>query len=203
MNLVNWFTANYVETVGAFFGLVYIYFSIKQNIWLWPVGILSSAFYIWVFFFAKFYADMSLNFYYLIISIYGWIFWLRGKKSENTETEELPISRTNGKTTGVLSGVTVILFFAMWYVLKNFTDSPVPVGDAFVTALSITATWMLTKKKIEQWLIWIVVDFISLGLFYYKGFRATLILFAVYTVMAFVGYFKWRKDLLSLTIVNR
>jgi nicotinamide mononucleotide transporter len=109
--------------------------------------------------------------------------------------EELPITRTSLKIWVNLSLVSIGLFGVMAVVLINFTDSPVPYGDAFVTALSITATWMLARKLIEQWWIWVVVNIVSLGLFIWKELYPTSILFFFYFTMAVVGYYQWKKEM--------
>lgn len=190
---MNWFLNNYIEVLGAVTGLIYLYLEIKQNIWLWPLGIITSAFYIYVFFTSKFYADMGLQVYYLVISIYGWWHWLYG--GDPLGKEELPIGRTSLKIWVNLFLVSIALFGVMAFVLVNFTDSPVPYGDAFVTALSITATWMLARKLIEQWWIWVVVNIVSLGLFIWKELYPTSILFFFYFTMAVVGYYQWKKEM--------
>lgn len=190
---MTWFLNNYIEVLGAVTGLIYLYLEIKQNIWLWPLGIITSAFYIYVFFTSKFYADMGLQVYYLVISIYGWWHWLYG--GDPLGKEELPIGRTSLKIWVNLFLVSIALFGVMAFVLVNFTDSPVPYGDAFVTALSITATWMLARKLIEQWWIWVVVNIVSLGLFIWKELYPTSILFFFYFTMSVVGYYQWKKEM--------
>ncbi len=190
---MNWLLNNYIEVLGAVTGLIYLYLEIKQNIWLWPLGIVTSAFYIYVFFTSKFYADMGLQVYYLVISIYGWWHWLYG--GDPLGKEELRITRTSIKIWVILSLVSIALFGVMTVVLINFTDSPVPYGDAFVTALSITATWMLARKLIEHWWIWVVVNLVSLGLFIWKELYPTSVLFFFYFTMAVVGYYQWKKEM--------
>jgi len=192
---MNWLLNNYIEVLGALTGLIYLYLEIKQNIWLWPLGIVTSAFYIYVFFTTKFYADMGLQVYYLVISFYGWWHWLYGGGS--SETDELPITKTSMKQWFYISLASIVLFVLMVFVLKNLTDSPVPFGDAFVTSLSITATWMLARKLIEQWWIWVVVNLVSLVLFIWKGLYPTSILFFFYFTMAVVGYFEWKKEMVK------
>jgi len=189
--VISYIIDNYVEILGAVFGFVYLYFSIKQKVWLWPVGIITSVFYIYVFFVSKFYADMCLQFYYVAVSIYGWYFWVFGKKKQETE---LQTTKTDLREIIILTVATIVLFIIISAILYNFTDSPVPIWDGFTTAASIIATWMLAKKKLENWLVWIVVDFLSISLFLYKELYVTSILFVAYTVLAFVGYFKWKKD---------
>lgn len=188
-----WFSDNYIELAGTIFGLFYIILSIKQNIWCWPIGLITSALYIYVFFVTGFYADMGLQVYYLIVSIYGWYFWLYGGKSK--KQDNLKISKVGFWLSVYLILATAILFGVIAFILVNFTDSVIPYWDAFTTAASFVATWMLARKIIEHWLIWIIVDSVSLGLYIYKGLYPTVILFAVYTVLAIIGYIEWKKEL--------
>ncbi|MDK2978139.1 MAG: nicotinamide mononucleotide transporter [Bacteroidales bacterium] len=188
-----WIFNNYIELLGALFGLLYIILSIKQNIWCWPIGLITSALYIYVFFVTKFYADMGLQVYYLVVSIYGWYFWLFGGKS--TKKDDLKISNAGYRRLLYIAVATAVLFGIIAFILINFTDSEIPYWDAFTTAGSFVATWMLARKIIEHWLIWIIVDSVSLGLYIYKGLYATVILFAVYTLLAVIGYIEWKKEL--------
>ena len=191
--ILEWLVNNKIELLGAILGIAFIFFSIRQNILTWPTGLATSALYIVVFFQSKFYADMGLQVYYVAISIYGWYYWIKGNKPENSTT--VPVRRTSKNLWLKLITIALILYFAILIILLNFTDSDVPFMDSFTTALSIIATWMLAKKYIEQWLIWIFVDIISAGLYIYKELWPTVILFAVYTVMAYLGYIQWKKDL--------
>lgn len=190
--IIKWLSGNYIELLGAILGFIYILLSIRQNIWTWPVGLLTSTLYVWVFFYSQLYADMGLQVYYVFISIYGWYEWLKGKSSD--KDEKLTISRLSLHLGIVLSIISFLLVLLMWYVLKNFTDSPVPFADSLATSLSIIATWMLARKILEHWLIWIFVDAFSIGLFWYKGLYPTVVLFVVYTIMAIAGYMEWKKD---------
>lgn len=190
--VIVWISNHYIELLGTIFGLVYIVLSIKQNIWCWPVGLITSALYIYVFFQTKFYADMSLQAYYLVVSIYGWYHWMYGSRSK--KQDDLKISRTGIKLALVLTVVTLILFGLIAFILVNYTDSEIPYWDAFTTAGSFVATWMLARKLIEHWLVWIVVDAVSLGLYVYKGLYPTVVLFAVYTLLALLGYIEWKKE---------
>jgi nicotinamide mononucleotide transporter len=193
---LNWIYDNYLEVLGAITGLIYLYFSINQLIWLWPLGIITSFLYIFVFFQAKFYADMSLQFYYLIVSFYGWYHWIKGRKvNVDDGIEKLPVIRAKVKTIALLILITFILSFVAGYFLDNNTDSPIPYWDAFTTSGSIVATWMLARKMIENWIFWVVIDFVALGTYLYKGLFATAVLFLVYTFMAVIGFYKWKKSL--------
>lgn len=189
--MIDWIQNHYIEIIGAITGLVFLYLEIKQNIWLWPVGIITSALYIYIFFATKFYADMSLQFYYLAVSVYGWWHWLYGGRGG--KSGGLPIVRLKSGLAMVLLAITVAIFVLLVYVLINFTDSPVPYGDAFTTALSITATWMLARKILEMWWLWMLVNAVSLGLYIYKGLYPTSVLFFFYFTMSIVGYLQWKK----------
>jgi nicotinamide mononucleotide transporter len=191
-HLAFWLKTNYIELAGTITGFIYIYFQIKENIWLWPFGIITSSFFIYVFFQTKFYADMGLNVYYLFISIYGWAYWEKGKK--NPEQEKLPISTVGPALWIILAVISFLLFGIIAYVLKEFTDSPIPYLDSFTTSLSIVATWMLARKLLQHWLLWIVIDATSFVLYIYKGLYATTLLFIVYTVLAILGYMAWKKE---------
>jgi len=189
----DWAIANKVELGGTIFGLIYVWFSIRQSLYTWPAGILTSLLYCWVFLAAKFYAGMGLQFYYLIISLYGWWSWRYGGHN-GTDGEQLRVSRT-GQTLWVrLFIFNLLLTLLMYYLLVRYTDSPVPFGDAFTTSLSIFATWMLARKKIEHWILWIFIDLFSIGLYLYRGLYPTVFLFLVYAIMAGIGYYEWRKE---------
>ncbi|MEZ5105763.1 MAG: nicotinamide riboside transporter PnuC [Draconibacterium sp.] len=191
--LLEWLSANMIELLGAILGLIYIFLSIRQSILTWPTGLLTSVFYIIIFYQSGFYADMGLQVYYVIISIYGWYYWIKGEKPSSRL--KIPVRSANIRLWIKILIITVILFFIILFILLNFTNSTVPYMDSMTTALSITATWMLARKYIEHWLIWIFVDLFSSGLYIYKNLWPTVILFLVYSVMAWLGYREWQKDL--------
>jgi nicotinamide mononucleotide transporter len=190
---INWFANNYIEILGVITSLIYLYFSVKQNILLWPFGIISSAFFIYIFYSNRFYADMSLQGYYLLISIYGWFNWSRGRSG--SDSDKLPVTRIRLWTALILAVIFILLWLVTAILLNNLTDSDVPWGDAFITAGSIVATWMLARKILEHWLIWIIVDGVSVGLYLYKGMYPTVFLYIIFTVIAIIGFYKWKRDM--------
>lgn len=197
MNLesfISWFSGNYVEVLGVITSLVYLYFSVRQIIWLWPFGIISSALFILIFFNSKFYADMGLQVYYLGVSIYGWIYWSRGVVNRS-EKSTLPVIRISRQLAWVLLVTGIVIMLGIVYILKNFTDSDVPWGDGFTTAGSIVATWMLARKVLEHWLVWVVVDSVAAGLYFYKGLYPSFLLYLIFTIIAVVGYYHWKRSL--------
>ncbi|KPL17350.1 MAG: hypothetical protein AMS23_05845 [Bacteroides sp. SM1_62] len=192
--MISWFSSNYVEVTGVITSLVYLYFSVRQIIWLWPFGIISSALFILIFFNSKFYADMGLQVYYLGVSIYGWIYWSRGGITRDQKST-LPVCRIPRQLAMILSMTGIVIMLGIVYILQHFTDSDVPWGDGFTTAGSIIATWMLARKVLEHWLVWIVVDSVAAGLYFYKGLYPSFLLYLIYTVIAVIGYFQWKKSL--------
>ena len=194
-NTVSWLLTNYIEIFGAALGILGVYFQIKQNIWVWPLGIIASAFYIIVFFSAQLYALMSLQLYFIAISIYGWYQW---KHPQNQHKEkERPIIRLNFKNTMIY----LILFIGLWLLLflffKFFTNDSSAVWDSVVTALSLVASLMLAKKFIEQWLVWILADSIALVLYFFKQLYPTVIFYLILVVMAIIGFKQWKKEITS------
>lgn len=190
-----YFINNWVEITGAVISLIYLYFSIREKSALWIFGFLSSLLYIWVFFHSKLYAEISLQLYYLFVSVYGWITWQ--KKTEMSHSKALKISTIPVKHYAGYFFGTAGVFLIYFVVLKYFTDSPVPIADSVVGSLSVAATWMLARKKLENWLVWIAADAFACGLYYYKELYPTAVLFVVYTVMAVVGYLQWKKKLVA------
>ena len=188
--MFSYFQTHWIEIIGAILSLIYIYLSIKAKVSLWFFGIVSSLFYIVVFYQTKFYADMSLQFYYVFISIYGWIHWKNGK----SENEELTTAIMKNRDRLVTIVGTVVVYVIYYLILANYTDSTIPKSDALVGALSVIGTWMLAKKFLENWLMWILADGLCVGLYLYKELYPTAILFVIYTVMAGVGYWEWKKQ---------
>jgi nicotinamide mononucleotide transporter len=224
MTLSDWLLKNWIEIFGAVAGIIYVFLEIKQNLWLWPVGIVTSAVYILVFFTSKFYADMSLQAYYLVISILGWFWWVKGSglrahgsgleeknrrlgegekgRSDNSSPFEggqgdvkLKVTRLKLKTGLVLLTVFAAIYVFIWLILSKLTDSPVPEWDSFITSLSIVATWMLARKIYEHWFLWIVVNSVSSGLFLFRGLYPTVGLYIIYLVMSFAGLRVWKRSL--------
>ena len=192
--IFEWIGEHYFELIAAALGFIAIFLQIKQNVWYWLVSIIMVSMYIYIYIDAKLYADMSLQVYYLVISFYGWYMWLFGKQVNNHKIQ-LNVSQTKNKLLYKLGILSIALFFAIAWFLIRFTNSDLPYWDSFTTSLSFIATWMLARKKIENWIVWILVDAVSVGIYIYKGLYPTAVLFLFLTILAFVGYRKWKEDL--------
>lgn len=183
-----------LQIVGIVLGLLYLYLEYKANIWLWVVGIIMPIVHGTLYFRSGLYADASMQLYYILAGIYGLIVWLRGSKRSKTETKsEVQIGRTPWRVWMQLLGLYVVLHGGIYLLLVNYTDSTVPILDSFTTALCVIAYWMLSRKYVEQWLVWFVIDAVTVGLYIYKGIPLTAALYGLYTVLAVVGYRRWLR----------
>ncbi|MBQ2141985.1 MAG: nicotinamide mononucleotide transporter [Alistipes sp.] len=184
----------YIEILGTIVGLLYLWLEYRASIYLWVASVVMPAIYLVIYYDAGLYADFGINIYYLVIAVYGWAAWRYGFAiGRGSEGHELPISHTPARLWLPLAGVTSIVFVAIAWMLINLTDSSVPYADAFTTALSVVGMWMLARKYIEQWWVWLVVDVASVALYIYKDLHFTAALYALYAVVAIFGYIKWKK----------
>jgi nicotinamide mononucleotide transporter len=196
MDIQAWVQNHWLEISGSLLALISIYLQIKQNVWYWPVSIVMVIVYAIVYYQTGFYADMSLQIYFCVVGIYGWYNWMfSGKSKEFSRNKHLNVSKLglNGWISSILA--SIIFYIIIVYILINHTDSTVPYGDAFTTALSFTATYLLARKLIENWIFWLVADVVSVGLYIYKGLYPTAILFTILSILAIFGYRAWKKEM--------
>ena len=180
-----------IEWVAVIAGLLSVWFSMKENILVYPTGLVNTFIYIYIAFNYQLYADMGVNVYYFVMSIYGWYFWLNTDSGE----EQVPVTTNSHKENIYSLSILVGSFLILVLVLKNFTDSDVPVWDATTTAFAILGMWLMARKKLESWIAWIITDLISIPLYFYKGLVLTSFQFLVFTIFATMGYFAWRTSM--------
>ena len=181
---------SWLEFTAVVFGLASVWFAKKENILVFPTGIISVVIYVYICSQYKLYADMGINAYYFVMSVYGWIVW-----TKKTDSNPLPIS-TNTKKEQLLSiGMLVGFFILLYFVLSNFTDSDVPIWDATTTSIFLVGMWLMARKKIENWIAWIIGDIISVPLYAYKGLYLTSFQFIIFTIIAILGYLEWKKKI--------
>lgn len=199
MLLIFYFMMEYLEIIGTIVGLIYLWLEYHASIYLWVASIVMPLIYIFIYHDAGLYADMGINIYYVIASIYGIICWRWGisRKNKKEASTTLKITHTPTSRITPLSIISIALTFAIAYILITFTDSNVPWWDSVTTSLSIVAMWMMARKYIEQWWVWIVVDVISAGLYVYKELFFTAGLYALYAIIAYFGYKKWKELMLT------
>ena len=180
-----------LQIVGVILGLLYLYLEYRANIWLWVVGLIMPIVHGTLYYRSGLYADFSMQLYYIAAGLYGFCSWSRKPKKKGTSV--LKIGYTPRTVWPVIGAIYVSLHAAIYLLLVNFTDSTVPFWDSFSTALCIVAYWMLSRKYVEQWLVWLAVDVITVGLYIYKDIPLTACLYALYSALAIAGYLRWRR----------
>ena len=177
-----------LEWLGVGFGVAQVFFAKANKVWLYPTGIVSVIISVYIFFGAKLYAEAALNLYYFVMSVYGWWFWVY-KRDE----KPLPITRANKKDWTISILIVVAGFFILWTILKQFTDSDVPVFDASVSAAAWAGMWLLAKRKLENWILLNISNAIAIPLLFHKS----LPLYGLLTILLFIigvlGYIEWKK----------
>lgn len=177
-----------LEFIGVAFGVAQVLFAKANKVWLYPTGIISVLISIYIFFGSKLYAEAALNFYYFVMSVYGWWFWVYRR-----DTNPLPISKANKKDWQITFAIVVIGFFVLWSILSNYTDSDVPVADAWVSATAWAGMWLLAKRKLENWILLNISNFFAIPLLFYKELPLYALLTIFLFIIAIQGYFKWKK----------
>jgi nicotinamide mononucleotide transporter len=190
-NLMQWIVqTGWLEWCGVFTGILCVWLAAKNNIYNWPIAIVSVIIYLFIFLESKLYADMGLQIYFLLMNVYGWYFW---NKNKDNPAKERPVSMITHKEI-ILSLAGIIIFtYALGTFLYKNTDASFPFVDSFCTACSLMAQLFLARKVLQNWLIWIFVDIIYVGVYISKDLYATAFMYALYIYIAAVGYLNWRK----------
>jgi len=178
-----------IEIIAAIFGLISVWLTVKENIWCWPTGLVMVFLYIFVFYEARLYSDVILQIIYIFLQIYGWYAWLNGNKNH----VPLTVTRISQQGTMIWSGVALIGIFGLGYVMGSYTAAALPYPDAGITILSLIAQWLMAKKILECWLIWITVDVIAIIVYGIKHLYPTTGLYIVFLILAVLGYREWKK----------
>lgn len=174
-------------------GLLYIWLEYKAHIALWIVGIIMPALDIYLYYSHGLYGDAGMAGYYTVAAIYGYAMWKFGKKKSQGKSQEMPITHVRPVLYLNMLATFLVLWTATYYVLEHWTNSTVPILDAFTNALSFVGLWALAHKYVEQWICWIVVDAICTYLYIVKGIPFKAFLYGLYVVIAVMGYFKWNS----------
>jgi nicotinamide mononucleotide transporter len=180
-----------LELVAALTGALSVWLSVRQNIWSWPTAIVNVVLYAVVFQEAKLYADMGLQVVYAVLSVYGWYEWLYGGEGRT----QLRVTRTTPRLATLLAFVAAAGSALLGTLLHRTTDAALPYMDSFLSSTSLVAQWMMTRKLLENWLVWIAVDVLYVGMFVFKGLYLTAGLYAVFLALAVRGYLDWRRSM--------
>lgn len=179
---------SWLEWVGTISGFACVYLAARQNIWTWPVTIISVVAYAFLFYDFKLYGDAALQLYFLATALYGWYYW-----SDRHKEHKKPIVSLNHADILKVATGSVVLTFVLGWFLDNYTDTNVPYADGFCTALSFIAQLLMTRKVLQNWILWIIVDICYVPLYIYKELYLTSVLYALFLVLAVMGYMHWKR----------
>ena len=180
-----------LELGGALSGVAGVWLAARQSVWTWPVSLVSVAMYVIVFYDARLYADMGLNAFYVVTSFYGWYVWLYGGKG-HTERKVEHVGKLEMLVLLILGAAFTA---GLGYFLENYTDADLSYTDSATTAVSLIGYWMMAKKQLENWIVWLVVDVVYIGVYTYKELYITAVLYFIFLILCIVGYFDWKKSL--------
>jgi len=183
----------YWEECAVLLGIVYLLLAMRQHLWCWYAAFASTTIYAFLFWDVNLLMESALQIYYLAMAIYGWYQWRR-KDSNNNNTVSLEISTWTGKQHGLAIGTTLLLSYVSGQLLANNTDAARPFIDSFTTWGAVLTTYMVTKKVLENWIYWFVIDGICIFLYLDRGLHPTAALFLAYEVIVIFGYLKWRVE---------
>lgn len=183
----------FLEITAVIFGLLSVWYAKKDKIWVFPTGIINTAIYVYLLYKWMLLGDMMINAYYFVMSIYGWYLWTRKKDGE----VQYPIARMALReyyTATIIFVVTIVFVIGVYLFFDKFTNWSAYV-DTLVTGIFFVGMWLMAKRKIENWILWIIGDLISIPLYFFKGYTFTSIQYIVFTVIAFYGFLEWKRTL--------
>ena len=184
------------EMVAVFLSVVYLILAIKQSLWCWIAAFISTLIYSILFFDASLLMDSALNIFYLIMAVYGWYSW---KYANGVNYHDNLDVSTYGLIKNLkIIAVLIIISLILGFIMANYTHADFAYLDTFTTVFAVFATYMLTKKVLENWLYWVVIDTVSIYIYINKGFYLTAILFVIYTILAMIAYKQWKKEYQNL-----
>ncbi|HEX9514476.1 MAG TPA: nicotinamide riboside transporter PnuC [Puia sp.] len=185
---------SWLEFIAVFAGILSVWFSRSENIWVYPTGLVNTIIYIYLSFKMALLGEASVNFYYTVVSVYGWILWT---KKDRQQQHILQITRSSGKE-GLLQlaffgAFYIAVFCALTYLKKDFAPQAIPWADAFASATAYTGMWLMAKKKVESWHWWIATNFSSIPLYFVKHYVFTSVYYLILLIMAVFGLIEWRR----------
>ena len=191
MNIIlHWLSANYIELIAAILGLLGVWLTAKQYIWCWPVGLVNVLLSGYVFFTARLYADVVLQVFYLVMTIYGWYYWVFGGKKKY----ELPVRRIRKKELIFMLIIGMVGSATVGFIFYKFTNAAYPFWDSLLMVWGIIGTYAMAKKILEHWIMWIIIDLNCTALYFFKGLYAFTPQYFIFTLLAVYGYYEWIKD---------
>ena len=184
----------WLEAIAVVMGIVSVYFSRKENILVYPTGLINTTIYIWLSYSGQLFGEATVNLYYTIMSIYGWLLWTKRKEDRELAVHvEYSDRKMWIQQLGFFAFFYLVIFAALYYLKKEFAPGVIPAADAFASATAFTGMWLMTRKKVESWWWWIATNITSIPLYFVKGYVFTSVYYLVLLVMAISGLIEWRK----------
>ncbi|MBL4910073.1 MAG: nicotinamide mononucleotide transporter [Alteromonadaceae bacterium] len=195
-NIVSYFLdLPLLELLAVLLSLVYVLLAAKGNNWCWPAAFISTALYTFIFYDVALLMDSILNVYYMAMAIYGWFSWQSGNSTHNTQQNELVINRLPWLLHVKIISLLALISLMLGYLMATYTQAAFPYIDTATTVFSVFATYLVAKKVLENWLYWLVIDFVSIYLYVEKALQPTAALFSVYVVLSIYGYWQWHQKI--------
>jgi nicotinamide mononucleotide transporter len=185
----------WVEAIAVIAGIVSVWYSRKENVLVFPTGLVNTTFYIYLSYKGHLLGEASVNLYYTIMSFYGWYLWTRTKEDHQTPLLQITTSTTNEwlKQIGFFTTFYLVIYASLSYAKTAFAPEAIPWADAFASATAYTAMWLMAKKKVESWIWWILTNIASIPLYFIKGYAFTSVQFLVLLFLAIAGWRSWYK----------
>ena len=178
------------ETIAVIFAILYLLLAIRENIWCWLCAGISTAIYVWLFVIARLYMESLLNVFYFGMAVYGWIVWSRGRKNSH----ELPVTVWPVRVHVTALAIVAILVAGVGTWLDQYTDAAFPYVDSATTFAAIWATFLVARKVLENWWYWLVIDLVSIFIYWSRDLELTAILFVIYVIMIPFGIVRWTRS---------
>jgi nicotinamide mononucleotide transporter len=194
-DIYHYVTEHWLEIIAVVFSIAGVWLTALEKTINWPLNIIASAIYVYIFYVSGIYMDALLSVFFVVFSFYGWYQWLYGGDNK----AQLQISKTSLKLAFILLLIGIPLTFGFTQLLTHYTNSTIPYLDSVTTVLSLIATWMAAKKHIENWLVWIIADSIYVVEYVVKDLYLTAVLYFIFTMLAAYGYYEWNKQLKKLS----
>jgi len=196
-----------LEYIAVFAGIISVWFSRKENIWVYPTGLINTLFYIYLSFKGGLLGEASVNFYYTVMSIYGWIGWAKKDDNKNIVLQITSSDKKEWMTqVGFFLAFYLVIYWALSYLKTNFAPEAIPWADALASASAFTGMWLMTKKKIESWYWWITTNIASIPLYFVKHYVFTSVYYFILLIMAVFGLMEWirrSQNPAATTTINR
>lgn len=186
-------TLPWLELTAMVMSLAYVFLAARGSIWCWPAAFISTTLYTYIFFDVMLLMDSALNAYYLFMAIYGFWQWSHPSSGQDTIPEQLPIVKWRKTTHMKICASLAVVSILLGYLVSNYTPAHFPYLDTTTTVFAVFATYLVTQKVLENWLYWVVIDFVSIYLYVEKQLVPTTVLFVIFVFMAVYGYFHWSK----------